>query len=105
MLVNVIKGLFALKPNAAVTSPNVASSPAGDSSAIDETQRQEAITKISTLDSSEPLAEMLGRSGRYPILLHEAVVALTLLASNSAGREWLDFIFTGGQLIDSPLYS
>lgn len=53
---------------------------------VDPIARQEAIKKIATIDSAEPLAEMIGRSAKYPILLNEAVVSLTLLSSQAAGR-------------------
>ncbi|KAG8899378.1 hypothetical protein FRB99_006760 [Tulasnella sp. 403] len=86
VLVNVVKGLFA-QQNAGLNGTKLSSAPpsAGGSYPIDEAERQQAINKISTLDSTEPLAEMIGRSGRYPILLNEAIVALILLSSKSVG--------------------
>lgn len=87
VLVNVIKGLFSFTQSGlnGMTSPI---SPAQDIP-ISGAQREEAIARICTLDSTEPLAEMIGRSGRYPMLLNEGVVALTLLSSHSAGRTFL----------------
>jgi len=93
VLVNVIKGVFSLQAPAVNgisprgsnnTSPVSPVSPP-QPPRIDETERKEAIAKIATLDSTEPLVEMVARSGRYPILLHEGVVALTLLSSQSTG--------------------
>lgn len=49
--------------------------------------RQQAIQRITTVDSADLLTEMIGRSGRYAILLNEGIVALTLMGSVPAGRK------------------
>lgn len=87
VLVNVIKGLFALQQaglnglQSAV--PDGAKKPvtSQEDPPVDEEKRKEAIARLLTLDTTEALAEMLARSGRYPILLNEAIVALTLLST------------------------
>ncbi|KAG8862014.1 hypothetical protein FRB96_002457 [Tulasnella sp. 330] len=94
VLVNVVKCLFSStskRPNGAEPAVN---SSAGSSTELSirttdltsSRERQQAIDRLATLDSVELLTDMVGRSGRYPILLNEGVVALTLLSSASAGR-------------------
>lgn len=87
VLVNVIKGLFALQQaglnGLQSAAPDNAKKPAApqEEPLVDEEKRKEAIARLLTLDTTEALTEMLARSGRYPILLNEAIVALTLLST------------------------
>ena len=74
VLVNVVRSLW---------TPNATSSANGVQASAD--RRRECIEKLANLDTTEPLTEMLGRSAKYPILLNEAVVALTLLGSHPSG--------------------
>ncbi|KAG8998705.1 hypothetical protein FRB94_005966 [Tulasnella sp. JGI-2019a] len=96
VLVNVVKCLFS--STSASGKPNGIVAPLASDSAPDlkirttglvnddKQERQQAIDRLATADSVEPLTDMIGRSGRYPILLNESVVALTLLSSVTAGR-------------------
>ncbi|KAG9018712.1 hypothetical protein FRB90_010326 [Tulasnella sp. 427] len=87
VLVNVVKGLFALQQaglnGLQSAAPEGAKKPIAppEESPVDEDKRKEAIARLLTLDTTEALCEMLARSGRYPILLNEAVVSLTLLST------------------------
>ncbi|KAG8970801.1 hypothetical protein FRC03_000018 [Tulasnella sp. 419] len=92
VLVNVIKSLW--QPNRSATGDSMRSnldvirSPIGPVSPVDpqhHQRRREAMEKVTDLDSTEPLAEMVGRSAKYPILLNEGVMALTLLSHTPTG--------------------
>jgi hypothetical protein len=80
VLVNVVRSLW---------SPASNSGTVNGAQATQKNRRREAIEKIVSLDVTEPLAEMLGRSAKYPILLNEAVVALTLLSNHPTGGKLL----------------
>lgn len=94
VLVNVIKGLFALQQaglnglQSAVPDGAKKSVASQEEPPVDEEKRKEAIARLLTLDTTEALAEMLARSGRYPILLNEAIVALTLLSTQPPACEY-----------------
>lgn len=94
VLVNVIKGLFALQQaglnglQSAVPDGAKKSVASQEDPPVDEEKRKEAIARLLTLDTTEALAEMLARSGRYPILLNEAIVALTLLSTQPPACEY-----------------
>ncbi|CAE6421699.1 unnamed protein product [Rhizoctonia solani] len=72
VLVNAVKSLW---------------SPAGpeESIAISSAQRKRAVRRLSNRQSTRALAELVGRSRKYPVLLNEGVVALTLLGSQYHG--------------------
>lgn len=75
VLVNAIKSLW---------------SPAGpdESITVSAAQRRRAIHRLSNAHSTTALAELVGRSRRYPVLLNEGILALTLLGSQNAGGEF-----------------
>ncbi|KAG9103570.1 hypothetical protein FRC06_009822, partial [Ceratobasidium sp. 370] len=80
----------ALKSEAARVLANAVKSlwsPAGPEESIMVTpaQRRRAVHRLSNPQSARALAELVGRSRRYPVLLNEGVVALTLLGSQRAG--------------------
>ncbi|KAG8733429.1 hypothetical protein FRC11_006316 [Ceratobasidium sp. 423] len=72
VLVNAVKSLW---------------SPAGpeESIAVSAAQRKRAVRRLSNRQSTRALAELVGRSRRYPVLLNEGIVALTLLGSQYSG--------------------
>ncbi|CAE6510070.1 unnamed protein product [Rhizoctonia solani] len=72
VLVNAIKSLW---------------SPAGpeESITVSAAQRKRAVRRLSNRQSTRALAELVGRSRRYPVLLNEGIVALTLLGSQYSG--------------------
>lgn len=47
--------------------------------------RSKAMAALLTPESVMALAQLLGRSKKYPILVNESVVALTLLSTHSVG--------------------
>ncbi|CAE7083088.1 unnamed protein product [Rhizoctonia solani] len=72
VLVNAVKSLW---------------SPAGpeESLTVSAGQRKRAVRRLSNRQSTRALSELVGRSRRYPVLLNEGIVALTLLGSQYAG--------------------
>lgn len=48
-------------------------------------RRKKAMLALLTPSSATALAQLLGRSKKYPVLVNESVVALTLLSTHSAG--------------------
>ncbi|KAG8687269.1 hypothetical protein FRC09_013597 [Ceratobasidium sp. 395] len=82
----------ALKSEAARVLANAVKSlwsPAGpqESVAVTQSHRRRAVLRLSNSQSARALAELVGRSRRYPVLLNEGIVALTLLGSQRAGGE------------------
>jgi hypothetical protein len=65
VLVNVIKSLCA-QPQPGEPS--------------DEARQKAAIEIVSNEDTTDAIAELIGRNGKYPVLLNEGVVALSLIA-------------------------
>ena len=86
MLVNVIKSLWAVDP-AATPAVDVVAEPGSGSKAILEKQRKRAaaIRAVLTSESALALATLVGRSGKYPLLVNEGVVALSLLSTHKEG--------------------
>ncbi|KAG8685686.1 hypothetical protein FRC08_012969 [Ceratobasidium sp. 394] len=81
----------ALKSEAARVLANAVKSlwsPAGpeeSSTTVTPAHRRRAVHRLSNPQSARALAELVGRSRRYPVLLNEGIVALTLLGSQRAG--------------------
>lgn len=48
-------------------------------------RRQEAMTTLLTPQTAEALAQLIGRSKKYPVLINEGVIALTLLSTHMKG--------------------
>ncbi|CCO33296.1 hypothetical protein BN14_07370 [Rhizoctonia solani AG-1 IB] len=88
VLVNAVKSLW---------------SPAGpeESIAISSAQRKRAVRRLSNRQSTRALAELVGRSRRYPVLLNEGVIALTLLGSQHHGAPHV--ISTYDRALDVPM--
>jgi hypothetical protein len=87
VLVNVVKSLWSAGP---ITSPAVDSvtEPSnGSKEHISEKQRKRAVAIRAVLSSESALAlaTLVGRSGKYPLLVNEGVVALSLLCTHREG--------------------
>ncbi|EJD53028.1 hypothetical protein AURDEDRAFT_110826 [Auricularia subglabra TFB-10046 SS5] len=52
-------------------------------------RRRQAIDTVTTFDAASSLAALLCRSRKFPILLNEAVLAMTLLAHHSSGASYV----------------
>ncbi|KDQ33252.1 hypothetical protein PLEOSDRAFT_1099226 [Pleurotus ostreatus PC15] len=76
VLVNVIKSIW-----------STASSPASDNTqqTVDEKKRQSAMEKMRTPECTEALANLVTRSGKFPLLVNEGIVALSLLSTHPSG--------------------
>jgi hypothetical protein len=70
ILVNAIKTLWSSNP------------------ATTDERRAQAMHAVLKPDVTEALAALVGRSSRYPILINEGVVALTLLATHTEIRKY-----------------
>lgn len=78
VLVNVIKSLW---------SSDIPLSPASETEPLSTKQKkkQAAIRMMLTQDCASSLASLVARSGRYPLLVNEGVVALSLLSTQRLG--------------------
>jgi hypothetical protein len=74
VLVNVIKSLWSSD-----TSPDTSM----------QKRRQQTIQSVLVPASAETLASLIGRSMKYPLLVNEGVVALTLLSTHKDGGRLL----------------
>ena len=52
---------------------------------LQDPRRQAAIQSLTNLETANALAQLLGRSKKYPTLLNEAVVALCLISVQANG--------------------
>ncbi|KAB5594115.1 hypothetical protein CTheo_2452 [Ceratobasidium theobromae] len=88
VLVNAVKSLW---------------SPAGpeESITVSPAQRKRAVHRLSNMQSTRVLAELVGRSRRFPVLLNEGILALTLLGSRPAGAPHV--ISTFERPLDIPM--
>lgn len=50
--------------------------------------RRNAFDELCSEETADAVAEMVGRGMKYPVLLNEGIMALTLLASRPAGGEF-----------------
>ena len=86
VLVNVVKSLWAADPAASPAVDVVAETGSG-SKVIFEKQRTRAaaIRAVLSAESALALATLVGRSGKYPLLVNEGIVALSLLCTHKEG--------------------
>jgi len=52
---------------------------------VSPAQRRKAVQRVTNFQSALALVELVGRSKKYPVLLNEGILALTLLSSQSTG--------------------
>lgn len=81
MLVNVIKSLW--------------TSDSAQDDATKAQKRRECMAVVVNMNCASALAQLVGRSKKYPILINEGVVALSLLSAHA----------DGGALLACPLVS
>lgn len=95
VLVNVIKSLWSsdIPPAAAETEPL----------SIKQKKKQTAIRLMMTQDCASSLASLVARSGRYPVLVNEGVVALSLLSTQRLGGK--TSLIVAAIVFSSPLSS
>jgi hypothetical protein len=86
VLVNVIKSLWSNDPSA---SPAMTATLQGINGpdALHENQRKrhESMQAVLTPECAFALASLVGRSAKYPLLVNEGVVALSLMSTIKAG--------------------
>ncbi|SJL00348.1 uncharacterized protein ARMOST_03661 [Armillaria ostoyae] len=80
VLVNVIKSLWA------VDAPGPHSPIEDDTAQRKQRKRQAAIQSVLTQECTSALASLVAHSAKYPLLVNEGVVALSLLSTQKAGR-------------------
>lgn len=90
VLVNVIKSLWSnvsLVASPVVGGPSLANGlPEGD----DKTGKKESAKKaVSSVECAAALSNLITRSGKFPTLVNEGVVALALLSTQPTGGEFV----------------
>lgn len=91
VLVNVIKSLWS---NEGTTSPtSVGSFSNGILDSEKAQRRQVSMQAILTPECAFALASLVGRSGKYPLLVNEGVVALSLLSTQGGSGNYLDVLW------------
>jgi hypothetical protein len=88
VLVNITKSL--LSGGLVGRKPTVTQDQQGDIvSAEQQKRRQEALRLILKPKCASALANLVGRSGKYPVLINEGLVALSLLSTQREGGKCL----------------
>jgi len=87
VLVNVIKSLWSNNVTSMPSSPTSPSLNDPNDVKHQEIQkkRAEAMQIVLTLEHALALASLISRSGRYPLLVNEGIVALSLLSTHKDG--------------------
>ncbi|KAJ3966937.1 hypothetical protein EV361DRAFT_933110 [Lentinula raphanica] len=89
VLVNVVKSLWSGDiigtPVSTLSSPIANGTVDSASLASKERKKKESMKAVLTMQCATALASLVGRSGRYPLLVNEGVVALTLLSTQKVG--------------------
>lgn len=89
VLVNVVKSLWsnssAVNPSSSIPSPTVNGRQTDRAVQDEQTKMQEAMRVVLTYECAYALASLVGRSGKYPLLVNEGVVALSLLSTHREG--------------------
>lgn len=82
VLVNAIKCLWAVEsPSSPASAATAGISQAFEGPEEKQRRRMEAINAVSDVSCIQALTRLIGRSGRYPILVHEGSIALSLLST------------------------
>ena len=76
VLVNVIKSIWSTASSSASENPQ---------QNVDEQKRQDAMEKLRTPECTEAIANLVTRSGKFPLLVNEGIVALSLLSTHPSG--------------------
>jgi hypothetical protein len=90
VLVNVIKSLFLnniLAPSPSSEAVEDSSNSVKDGVQEQQKKRNQAIRTILTPESAWTLASLVGRGMKYPILINEGVIALSLMSMQKEGSE------------------
>ncbi|KAL0580235.1 hypothetical protein V5O48_001740 [Marasmius crinis-equi] len=99
VLVNVIKSLW----SSDVIGGTPSTVPKDDTTDDNEaTRRQEAIRIVLTMPCVSALASLVARSGKYPLLVNEGVVALTLLSTQKTGAPLVLTAILSSVLLEPP---
>lgn len=87
VVVNVIKSLWANGPVNVDTADPALSNGKLNKEDVEERQqrKQAAMQTVLTPECAFALASLVARSGKYPLLVNEGVVALSLLSTHNAG--------------------
>ncbi|KAJ8078732.1 hypothetical protein PM082_013015 [Marasmius tenuissimus] len=99
VLVNVIKSLWS---NDVIggTPSTLAKDPINDEN--EARRREEAIRTVLTTPCVSALASLVARSGKYPLLVNEGVVALTLLSTQKSGAPLVLTAILSSTLLEPP---
>jgi hypothetical protein len=87
VLVNVIKSLWSGDLVSSPVSSGINGRRAFENPGERQKKRTDAIRAVLTPECADALARLVGRSGRYPGLVNEGVVALSLLSTQKEGGE------------------
>lgn len=85
VLVNLIKSLWSNDPATEQRS--------AEEDQARQQKRERAIQTLVTMPCVEALAALIGRSAKYPILINEAIVALSLLSTHRDGGKYVGFLY------------
>lgn len=89
VLVNVVKSLWSSDiigtPNTTISSPIANGTVDVAVLASKERKKQDSMKAVLTMQCATALASLVGRSGQFPLLINEGVVALTLLSTQKVG--------------------
>jgi hypothetical protein len=89
VLVNVIKSLWSADPIASPTVHSEARPDNGNKATLEKQRKRiAAMHAVLTSESAFALATLVGRSGKYPLLVNEGVVALSLLSTHKEGGKF-----------------
>ncbi|KAJ7740657.1 hypothetical protein DFH07DRAFT_838644 [Mycena maculata] len=89
VLVNVIKSLWSNDPSASPANAAITGTLQGmnsaDALADNQRKRHESMQTVLTPECALALASLVGRSAKYPLLVNEGIVALSLMSTIEAG--------------------
>lgn len=85
VIVNLIKSLWSSDP--AIEQRDT------EENQTRQQKRERAIQALVTTPCVDALAALVGRSAKYPILINEAIVALSLLSTHRDGGKFVGFVY------------
>lgn len=85
VIVNLIKSLWSSDPTIEQRS--------AEENQTRQQKRERAIQALVTIPCIDALAALIGRSTKYPILINEAIVALSLLSTHRDGGKYMGSIY------------